>query len=244
MSNGDQTGGRVLITGGSMGIGAAIVRRTLEDGYDCIVLDRTPPVSASAARFIGVDLTDGAAIATAVQQATRDGPVARIVNNVGINLPAEIEKATAEDLRRMIDVNVMASVELVRLLTPGMKAARFGRIVNITSRSALGRPNLSLYVASKAAVNGLTRSWALELAAHGVTVNAVGPGVIDTDLLARTFPPLSERREALERSIPAGHIGAPEDISGAVSFFLAEATRYVTGQVLYVCGGTSLVAAS
>lgn len=119
----------------------------------------------------------------------------------------------------------------------------FGRIVNISSRSALGRAGMGLYAATKAAVNGLTRSWALELAEHGVTVNAVGPGVIATEPLAKTHPPGTERRLDLEHSIPAGHVGEPGDIAAAVSFFLSTDARYVTGQVLYVCGGTSLVAA-
>lgn len=235
--------GHVLVTGGSMGIGAAIVQRALRDGYACTVFDRVPPAAGVAAAFIAVDLTDAHAIAAAVAQASHDRPITRLVNNVGVAFPAGIEDALGDDLRRMMELNVVAAVEIARLLIPGMKAAGFGRIVSISSRSALGRANMSLYAATKAAVNALTRSWALELAAHGITVNAVGPGVIGTDLLARTFPEGSERRQALERSIPVGRIGEPDDIAGAVSYFLGTDARYVTGQILYVCGGTSIVAA-
>jgi 3-oxoacyl-[acyl-carrier protein] reductase len=234
----------VLVTGGSQGIGAAIVQRALGSGYACTVLDRVAPAAGEAAEFFAVDLTDTRAIAAAVARAARDHAITRLVNNVGVAYPAGVEDAQSDDLRQMMEINVVAAVEIARLLIPGMKAAGFGRIVNISSRSALGRANMSLYAATKAAVNALTRSWALELAPHGITVNAVGPGVIGTDLLARTFPEGSERRLALERSIPAGRIGEPEDIAGAVSYFLGADARYVTGQILYVCGGTSIIAAT
>lgn len=234
----------VLVTGGAGGIGAGIVQRALSDGYRPVVLDRVPPASDAPITFVETDLSDAASIRHAVAKAAEAGPICRLVNNVGTAIPGAIETASIDELRRMIDLNLVATVELIQALTPAMKRAGFGRIVNITSRSALGRAGMGLYAATKAAVNGLTKSWALELAPHGVTMNAVGPGVVATGLLERTHPPGSPVRQELERSIPAGHVGEPGDIAAAVSFFLSREARYVTGQVLYVCGGTSLVAAS
>jgi len=243
-SGGPESREHVLVTGGSSGIGAGIVRRCIADGYLPIVLDRIAPREAGPVTFIETDLADIAAIRQAIAEAARERRIGRLVNNVGTAIPARMEEVSQDDLRRMIDLNLGTTVELIRALAPAMKEMRFGRIVNISSRSALGRAGMGLYAATKAAVNGLTRSWALEFAEHGVTVNAVGPGVIATELLANTHPPGTERRHALERSIPAGHVGEPDDIAGAVSFFLSCGARYVTGQVLYVCGGTSLVAAA
>ena len=233
----------VLITGGSSGIGAGIVQRCLADGYSVIVLDRIAPAGAKSVEFVEVDLSDAQSTRRALESACRSRHITRVVNNVGTALPASIEHSTMTELSTMLDLNVACTFEVTKALLVGMKAERFGRVVNISSRSALGRSNMSLYAATKAAVNGLTRSWGLELASHGITVNAVGPGVINTELLAKTFPPGTDRRVELERSIPIGHIGETADIASAVSFFLREETRYITGQILYVCGGTSIMAA-
>jgi NAD(P)-dependent dehydrogenase (short-subunit alcohol dehydrogenase family) len=234
----------VLVTGGSSGIGAGIVQRMVQDGYVPIVLDRIAPQSAEPIVYIETDLANPESISSALAKASDGRRIFRLVNNVGTAIPAALEDARREDLRRMMDLNVAATIDLIQALAPMMKAARFGRIVNISSRSALGRAGMGVYAATKAAVNGLTRSWALELAQHGVTINAVAPGVIATDLLAKTHPAGTERRLELERSIPAGHVGEPADIADAVSFFLSARARFVTGQVLYVCGGASLIVAT
>ena len=233
----------VVITGGSSGIGAGIVQRCLEDGYNVIVLDRIAPADSRAVEFIEADLSDAHSTRRAIVLVVKSRRITRVVNNVGTALPASIEDSNLGELSRMIDLNVACTVEVMKGLLAGMKSAHFGRVVNISSRSALGRPNMSLYAATKAAVNGLTRSWGLELASHGITVNGVGPGVINTELLAKTFPLGTARRADLERSIPMGHVGESADIASAVSFFLREEARYITGQILYVCGGTSIMAA-
>jgi 3-oxoacyl-[acyl-carrier protein] reductase len=232
-----------LITGGSSGIGAGIVQRCLADGYSVIVLDRIAPANASLVEFIEADLSDAQSTRRALDLAATSRRITRVVNNVGTALPASIEDSNLDQLSRMVDLNVSCTVEVMKALIGGMKEARFGRVVNISSRSALGRPNLSLYAATKAAVNGLTRSWGLELAAHGITVNGVGPGVINTELLAKTFPLGTDKRVDLENSIPMRRVGEAADIASAVSFFLREEAHYVTGQILYVCGGTSIMAA-
>lgn len=219
------------------------MQRCLADGYSVVVLDRIAPADAKSVEFIHADLSDAQSTRRALESAVRLQRITRVVNNVGTALPASIETSSLDELSTMVDLNVACTVEVMKAVLVGMKAAHFGRVVNISSRSALGRPNMSLYAATKAAVNGLTRSWGLELAPHGITVNGVGPGVINTDLLAKTFPLGTDKRVELERSIPMGHVGETTDIASAVSFFLRDEARYITGQILYVCGGTSIMAA-
>ena len=219
------------------------MQRCLADGYGVVVLDRVAPADAQSVAFFEADLSDAQSTRRALASAIRSCNITRVVNNVGTALPASIEHSSLDELSIMVDLNLACTVEVMKALLAGMKEAHFGRVVNISSRSALGRPNMSLYAATKAAVNGLTRSWGLELASHGITVNGVGPGVINTDLLAKTFPLGTDKRVELERSIPMGHVGETADIASAVSFFLRDEARYITGQILYVCGGTSIMAA-
>lgn len=232
----------VLVTGGSRGIGAGIIDRCLADGYSCINFDISPPQSTSRAEYVKVDLVDPQAIAQNVAKVSSGRPVTRLVNNVGMVVQSLMEDITAKEVDTTFAVNLAAAAYMIKALLPGMKNAGFGRVVNISSRSALGRPNMALYAASKSGINGLTRACALEFAAHGITVNAVGPGVISTELLARTFPEGTEERGKLEASIPARKIGTPADIAAAVSFFLRSENSFVTGQVMYVCGGSSVSA--
>ena len=189
------------------------MQRCLADGYSVVVLDRIAPADAKSVEFFEADLSDARSTRLALESAVRSRSITRVVNNVGTALPASIENSSLDELSTMVDLNLACTVEVMKALLAGMKAAHFGRVVNISSRSALGRPNMSLYAATKAAVNGLTRSWGLELASHGITVNGVGPGVIDTDLLAKTFPPGTDKRVALEQSIPMGHVGETADIA-------------------------------
>lgn len=219
------------------------MQRCLADGYSVVVIDRVAPADTQSVEFFEADLSDAQSTRRALELAVRSHRITRVVNNVGTALPASIENSSLDELSIMVDLNVACTVEVMKALLAGMKEAHFGRVVNISSRSALGRPNMSLYAATKAAVNGLTRSWGLELALHGITVNGVGPGVINTDLLAKTFPLGTDKRVELERSIPMGHVGETADIASAVSFFLRDEARYITGQILYVCGGTSVMAA-
>jgi NAD(P)-dependent dehydrogenase (short-subunit alcohol dehydrogenase family) len=121
-----------------------------------------------------------------------------------------------------------------------MKAARFGRIVSISSRAALGKELRTVYSATKAALHGMTKTWALELGAHGITVNAVGPGPIDTELFRRVNPADSPRTKAIIEGIPVKRLGTPEDIAHAVASLLDERAGFITGQVLYVCGGMTV----
>jgi NAD(P)-dependent dehydrogenase (short-subunit alcohol dehydrogenase family) len=170
----------------------------------------------------------------------RDGPITRLVNNVGMVRPAAADKQTLDDFDSVMALNVRCAMQCMQALLPGMRDAGFGRIVNIASRAALGKELRTAYAASKAALMGMTRVWALELGAHGITANAIGPGPIRTELFDQANPPGSERTNAIINGIPVRRIGMPDDVANGVSFFLDPRSGFVTGQTLYVCGGMTV----
>lgn len=224
---------RVLITGGASGIGAAVAERCRRDGYEAVIIDRIGD-------GIQADLSDQAATADALAKALEGGPITRLVNNVGIVCPANAEDQTIAHLEQTWALNVRTTLQCMQALLPGMKTAGFGRIVNISSRAALGKEQRTAYAASKAALLGMTRVWALELGRHGITANAIGPGPIRTELFDRANPADSPRTRAIIDAIPVKRVGAPDDVAQAVSFFVDARSGFVTGQVLYVCGGMTV----
>jgi NAD(P)-dependent dehydrogenase (short-subunit alcohol dehydrogenase family) len=145
----------------------------------------------------------------------------------------------ADDFSGLMRVNLLSLMETTQLMQPIWREEGFGRIVLIGSRAALGKENRVLYGASKAGVTGLGRTLALELAPHQVTVNVIAPGPIATDLFEHGQPVGSPARIKIEASVPLGRVGKPDDIANATSFLLNDATGYVTGQCLNVCGGLS-----
>ncbi|HGJ8975546.1 SDR family oxidoreductase [Pseudomonas sp. R3.Fl] len=224
---------RVLITGGASGIGAAIAQRCREDGFEPVIIDRIGD-------GLIADLTDPAATASALEQALAAGPITRLVNNVGMVCPNPADEQSLEELERVWALNVRCSLQCMQALLPGMKDAGFGRILNMSSRAALGKELRSAYAATKAGLLGMTRVWALELGRHGITANAIGPGPIRTELFERANPPDSPRTRAIIDSVPVKRLGVPDDIAQAASFFLDARAGFVTGQVLYVCGGMTV----
>ncbi|MBL0144192.1 MAG: SDR family oxidoreductase [Betaproteobacteria bacterium] len=231
----------VLITGASQGIGRAAATRLAADGFDVVTLDREPPrAPLPAETFIEVDLASEEATREALARAMRNRPITRLVNNVGTVRPGTLEEATSADLAAVVSLNLRCSMQCVQALLPAMKAARFGRIVNISSRAALGKELRTVYAAAKAGIHGMTKTWALELAPHGITVNAVGPGPIGTELFHRVNPADSPRTRAIIDGIPIKRLGAPEDVAHAVASLLDERAGFITGQVLYVCGGMTV----
>lgn len=230
-----------IVTGAGSGIGRAIARRLAEEGYAVIVADRAAQGAAEtvrllteaglAARAAVLDITDPAAT-----QALIDGAenLRVLVNNAGIFNTKDFDKLTPEDFRVMYEVNLVAMFTLcqqaARVLPEG------GRIVNLASRAAFGARNYAHYVASKAGVAGFTKALALELAEKQITVNAVAPGVIATDMLLER----AEGLEGLRVQQPTGKLGAPEHIAHAVAFFVDPRAEFVTGQVLIVDGGRSV----
>jgi NAD(P)-dependent dehydrogenase (short-subunit alcohol dehydrogenase family) len=224
---------RVLITGGAAGIGAAAVARCRADGFEPVVIDR-------AGDGIIADLSDPAQTAAALEAALAGGPITRLVNNVGIVCPAAAEEQTLAELELAWSLNIRCAMQCMQALLPGMREAGFGRIVNMSSRAALGKDLRTAYAATKAGLIGMTRTWALEFGRLGITVNAIGPGPIRTALFDRANPHNAPRTRAIIDAIPVKRIGTPEDVAHAVAYFLDARAGFVTGQVLYVCGGMTV----
>lgn len=228
------TAERVLVTGGAHGIGAAIARRCAEDGYRPVVLDRKGPDA------IHCDLADPESTRRALERALADGPITRLVNNVGAVFPHTLEEQTLEEFNAAVALNLRCAFQCAQALLPGMKAAGFGRIVSMSSRAALGKELRTAYAATKAGLQGMTRVWALEAGPFGVTANAVGPGPIATDLFTRANPPGAPRTQEIIDAVPVQRMGTPEDVAHTVSYLLDARSGFVTGQTLYVCGGMTV----
>ena len=229
-----------LVTGGSGGIGACIIERIAAAGIAVINIDRVEQPSGMPSRYVYADLTDEPATSHTLAEIVAQQPIGWLVNNAGVAMPASLEETRMEDFECVIAVNLRAAILCAQAVLPGMRAAGHGRIVNITSRAALGKELRTAYSAAKAALIGLTRSWALELAPYGITVNAVGPGPIETELFRSANPPGSPRTAALLAGIPLKRMGQPGDVAHAIEFFLSDDASYVTGQTLFVCGGLSV----
>lgn len=229
-----------LVTGGSRGIGAAVVARLAARGIPVINLDREAPAGDSPARFVRCDLTDLAVTQATLARIADENAILWLVNNAGIAAPATLEETTVDDFDKVVAINLRACILAAQAVLPAMKAAGKGRIVTVSSRAALGKELRTAYSATKAGVIGLTRTWALELAPHGITVNAIGPGPIETELFKSANPHNSPRTQAIIRGVPVQRLGQPEDIAHAADFFLSDGAGFVTGQVLYVCGGMTV----
>lgn len=210
-----------------------MAERCRADGYEPIVIDRDGD-------GIRADLSDPAATLDALARALDSGPITRLVNNVGVVRPGPIEAQTLDDLEAAVSLNLRSALQCVQALLPGMKRAGFGRIVNVSSRAALGKQHRTAYAATKAGLQGMAKVWALELGPHGITANAIGPGPIRTALFDTANPPDSPRTRAIVAAIPVRRMGEPEDVAQAVSFLLDRRSGFVTGQVVYVCGGMTV----
>ena len=233
--------GTAVVTGASSGIGEAIARHLLELGCAVIALQRRPPrLKHQRLLHYAVDLADAATAGKVASEVAAQHSVRYLVNNAGVNRPGLLERVTVEDIDYAMAVNVRAAMILTQAFAPGMRAARFGRIVNISSRAAIGKTGRTAYSAAKAGLIGMTRTWCLELAAAGITVNAIAPGPVATELFDNGHPPGSEKRQYVIDSIPVKRVGTPDDIARAVVFLLAPESGYITGQTLCVCGGTSV----
>ena len=227
-----------VVTGGGSGIGLAVANRLRSDGYHVATIDLVPSDDKFAHT---ADVTDRAAVDAALAAVREQlGAVTILVNAAGMERFKRFTDLTFSDWQHVIDVNLNGVFHCVQAVLPDMVEAGWGRIVNISSSSAhSGQPYMAAYVAAKSAVNGLTKSLALEYGPAGITVNAVPPGFIDTPMLRK-----SEERgllgatisEHIERT-PVRRVGKPEDIAAACAFLISEEAGYITGQILGVNGG-------
>lgn len=229
------------VTGGSAGIGRAICEDLLARGYEVVSLARRrSDIAHPRLHSLEVDLSDRQATAEAARELVRRFELTTLVHNAGVIRPALLPEVQLEDLDALVDLHLGCAIQLVQAALPAMRAQRFGRVVLLSSRAALGAQTRTSYSATKAGMLGMARTWALELAADGITVNVVAPGPIHSDMFHDVIPAGSERERALAASIPVRRVGEPADVARAVAFFADPASSFVTGQVLYVCGGASL----
>ncbi|QDL39701.1 SDR family oxidoreductase [Rhodoferax sediminis] len=229
------------VTGGSAGIGKAICQDLLERGYEVVSLARrSSGIEHPKMHSIEVDLMDRAATAEAARELVRRFEVTTVVHNAGVIRSALLADVKLDDLDALVDLHLGCAIQLVQAALPAMRAQRFGRVVLLSSRAALGLATRTSYSATKAGMLGMARTWALELAPDGITVNVVAPGPIRTDMFYDVVEQGSDRERALAASVPVKRLGEPADVARAVSFFADPGNGFVTGQVLYVCGGTSV----
>jgi len=230
-----------LVTGGSAGIGADICQRMLAEGWHVVSLARRAPEwQHPNLTAINVDLLDAAATQQAAKEVAARFAVSQFIHNAGVIWPHLLQDATVDELQGLTQIHLGSALTLMQAVLPNMEQAGFGRVVLMSSRGALGLATRTNYSATKAGMIGMARTWALELAPKGITVNVVAPGPIQTPMFYDVVPSGSEREQKLAANIPVGRIGRPDDVTRAVMFFADPANSFVTGQTLYVCGGASV----
>ncbi|MEM9481679.1 MAG: SDR family oxidoreductase [Verrucomicrobiota bacterium] len=229
-----------LITGASKGIGFATAQLLASNGHQVVGMARTKPADDSPFHdFVCVDLSDEAARTPVFDEVTAKHPVDGLLNNVGLVNPAPLEEIQLDDFDAVIDVNLRVALQLTQRVVPGMKERNWGRIVSTSSLVAAGVPHRTSYAAAKTGLISFTRSWALELAPHGITVNAVAPGPVATELFNTNNPPGSESRQRYIDGIPMKRTGTPEEVAAANAFFFSDGGAFTTGQTIFVDGGSS-----
>lgn len=230
-----------VITGGNKGCGADLAARLLERDYRVIsVARRDPEVSHPNLHSVNADLLDPDAVTAAAKHIEAEYKVTHLVHNAGLIWPNLVEEAKPEDITGLAQLHLGSALTLLQATLPNMKAQGFGRVMFNASRAALGAPTRTAYGATKAGMIGMARTWALELAQHGITVNVVAPGPILTDNFWGIVEKDSAQQEALAKRIPVGRIGTVQDVTNAFLFFCDPQNSFVTGQTLYVCGGASV----
>lgn len=232
--NHDFSGKAAVVTGGARGIGRVIVEMLAAAGADVHVFDReASPAALPRVAHHAVDIASSAAVDAAVAALPESATL--LVNNAGITRDKTLWKMTDDEWRSVLDVNLTGAFHLIRALAPGMRAAGFGRVVNITSINGLrGKFGQANYAASKAALIGLTKTAARELGPKGITVNAVAPGMVLTEM-ARALPQESLDKALAETAM--GRLAEPADVASAVLFLLSDAARMITGEVIRVDAG-------
>jgi 3-oxoacyl-[acyl-carrier protein] reductase len=241
-----------VVTGAARGIGAAVAVKLAADGFAVAVIDleesagkgTVERITAAGGRAIaiGADVSDPAAVNAAVERIAAElGPPAVLVNNAGVIRDNLLFKMSDDDWETVMAVHLRGAFLMTRACQKHMTEAKWGRIVNLSSTSALGNRGQANYSAAKAGLQGFTKTVAIELGPFGVTCNAIAPGFIETEMTqataARMGLDFETFKEAAAQQIPVRRVGAPEDIANTASFFASEGAGYVSGQVIYVAGG-------
>lgn len=231
-----------VVTGGSTGIGESICRHFLDAGYTVLNLARRDAAFESdKLHNFAVDLADREATRAVAAEIRDNFEVDTLVHNAGLIRAALIEDVNLDDLDYLTEIHLGTGITLLQACLPAMKEKGMGRVINMSSRALLGLETRSNYSATKAAIIGQTRTWALELGHHGITVNAIAPGPIAaTEMFHKVFEEGDPKIDAIAQTIPMKRVGHPDDVARAVMFLADEKNSFITGQTLFVCGGASL----
>ncbi|MGH3648308.1 MAG: 3-oxoacyl-ACP reductase FabG [Micromonosporaceae bacterium] len=241
-----------IVTGAARGIGAAVAKRLARDGYALAVVDldesacgetvKAIEEAGGSALAVGADVSDGVQVQAAVERIAAElGPPTVLVNNAGITRDNLLFKMTDQDWDAVIGVHLRGSFLMTRAAQRYMTEAKWGRIVNLSSTSALGNRGQVNYSAAKAGLQGFTKTLAIELGKFGVTANAIAPGFIATEMTAATAERMGmsfeDFKQAAVTQIPVGRVGTPDDIAALASYLVSDESGFVSGQVIYVAGG-------
>lgn len=233
-----------LITGASKGIGRALSERLAASGHRVVGIARNADDPTFPGTLISVDLGDRRATDKALKELTEKFHFDGVVNNVGFIRLGRIGEIDIDDLEESFQRNLTPAVQTVQAILPAMRKKGWGRIVNLSSLTILGVVERTAYAGAKSAISSFTRTWALELAEQGITVNAVAPGPTETVMLRENSPVGSEGERRFLSMIPLKRLGKPDEIAATIAFLLSEEAGFITGQTLFVDGGASVGKAS